>query len=594
MNKTMGLKTIRSFLVSRNWPAAVFLGLIALCAVSALGQQAATFHQLGPYRKLTADQERILARAREILKSSGRSESEQAVRLQVIKAVLSGGVIRPDDDYPEARNPKYWTLVNDCFFVAPGESPADAISDLWVVHDHDGVPIPRIRCFKYSTLALIQGHIQNFRDTGNTAGLEALNRLMSHRLIPQGLPNGGDNLLWKRRLGNDNLLPGDQVWVDNPFFDRGRELIRKEYYRQEIREGKAPEQAVVDAANSTEALCAGEEGSNVFCLGDDKVIRGATSLSRLARVALPPGEKRAVNQHEQIFTPMIFTVPRFQEHMIDDNYSSLACLRADPASVRPEDFKIERVRSPIGPENLLRYCADEANGVSICKLIDDMASHNKAPRLVAAGDGTVPLFGDDYDWAEQKRVRSAIEAAMRTKSDDLWWKMRSSEHDDRYVFTATRDGVARNFTVGELCGDIVDLRLCLGFTSHLPSVPGRLPAGFKPEDEFHQHEAEWACQRKPLYAMQAALCDRAAELWTPILGTLPGSDGQSHVYSDVEKATFAAAMKKESAELNKSKKARYEEVVVTWLPAPSGWEGFDAERAREARQEHEAKTAKAN
>ena len=193
---------------------------------------------------------------------------------------------------------------------------------------------------------------------------------------------------------------------------------------------------------------------------------------------------------------MIFTLPRFQEHMIDDNYSAQACMRADPASVRPEDFKIARIRSPIGPENLLRYCADEAAGVSLAKLIDDMASRNKPPRLVAAGGGTVPLFEGDYDWAEQKRVRKAIDTAMRTKSDDLWWRMRASEHDNRYVLTASRGGTARNFTVGDLCGDIVDLRLCLGFTSHLPSVPGRLPPAFGPEQEFAEHEAEWARERQ--------------------------------------------------------------------------------------------------
>ena len=591
MNIEIYLKMVCSLL--RNWPAVMFLGLMALAANQATAQQAASL-QIGPYRQLTADQQRIVARAREILKHSGRSESEQAVRLEVVKAVLTGYVIRPDDDYPEARNPKYWTLINDCFFVAPGKLPADAISDLWVVHDHDGTPIPRIRCFKYSTLVLIQGQIQNLRDTGNAAGLEALNRLMGNQLIPQGLPNGGDDLLWKRRTGNENLLPGDQVWVDNPFFDRGRELIRKDYYRQEIREGKAPDQAAVDAAASTEALCAGEEGSNVFCLGDDKLVRGAASLSRLARVAIRAGDSKIASSHEQIFTPMIFTLPRFQEHMVDDNYSAQACMRADPASVRPEDFKIARIRSPIGPENLLRYCADEAAGASLAKLIDGMASSNKPPRLVAAGGGTVPLFGDDYDWAEQKRIRKAIDTAMRTKSDDLWWRMRASEHDNRYVLTASRGGVARNFTVGELCGDIADLRLCLGFTSHLPSVPGRLPNAFRPEEEFRRNEADWARQRKPLYAMQAALCAKAMELWNPIQGTLPGSDGQSHVYSAEEKATFVAAMKKQIAELNKSKKAIYEEVVVSWVPAPSGWEGFDAERAREARQEYEAKTAKAN
>ena len=245
MDKTMYLKKIRLFVT--------LLMLFVPVAAHVQAPQPASL-QIGPYRQLTADQQRIVARAREILKASGRSESEQAVRLQMVKAILTGYVIRPDDDYPEARNPKYWTLINDCFFVVPGKLPADAISDLWVVHDNDGTPIPRIRCFKYSTLVLIQGQIQNLRDTGNAAGLAALNRLMGNQLIPQGLPNGGDDLLWKRRAGNDNLLPGDQVWVDNPFYDRGRELIRKDYYRQEIRDGKAPDQAVVDAAASTEAL----------------------------------------------------------------------------------------------------------------------------------------------------------------------------------------------------------------------------------------------------------------------------------------------------------------------------------------------------
>ena len=37
-------------------------------------------------------------------------------------------------------------------------------------------------------------------------------------------------------------------------------------------------------------------------------------------------------------------------------------------------------------------------------LIDAMASRNKPPRLIAVGDATIPLFGDDYDWSEQQRV----------------------------------------------------------------------------------------------------------------------------------------------------------------------------------------------
>ena len=67
---------------------------------------------------------------------------------------------------------------------------------------------------------------------------------------------------------------------------------------------------------------------------------------------------------------------------------------------------------------------------------------------------------------------------------------------------------------------------------------------------------------------------------------MPGSDGQAHVYTADEKARFVAALKKEIAERNQTKKAVYEEVVVPWLPAPGGWEGFDAESAKEVREEY--------
>jgi hypothetical protein len=75
---------------------------------------------------------------------------------------------------------------------------------------------------------------------------------------------------------------------------------------------------------------------------------------------------------------------------------------------------------------------------------------------------------------------------------------------------------------------------------------------------------------------------------------MPGSDGQAHIYTADEKARYVAALQKEIAERNQTKKAAYEEVVVPWLPAPSGWEGFDAERAKEAREEYRRKTVAAN
>jgi hypothetical protein len=575
-------------------PAVISLCLIALYAMPLPGQQIASPRQSESSLPLTTDQERILTRAREILKQASLSEAEREVRLQVLKAALTGTVIRPSDDSPEMRNPKHWTLCNDAFIVTPESTPVDAIADLWIVHENDGVPIPRIRCYKYSSLILIQGYIQYFRATSNTAGLAALNRLIGHRNIPAGLPNGGEGLLWKRRPGRENLLPGDQVWFENPFFKQGRELIYEENYQQAIHEGMPPEKAVGKAEASTESLIAGEEGSNVFCLGDEKFSRGANSLLRLSHESFQPHENGNATAHEQVLTPKILTLTRFQQHMVDDNFTAQACMRANPGTVRPECFKIESVRSPIEPENLLRLYANSAPSEPLDSLIDAMASHNQPPRLVSAGAATIPLFGANYDWSEQQRVRTAIDAVLRTKNDDAWWQLRAYIRDDRYVLTATRGGVAKNFTLGELCSDMVQAKLCLGFTAHLPLVPGRLPATFQPEQEYWQHEAQWACERTPLYVMQAALCERAIEEWAPIRGTLPGSDGQSHIFTADEKARYVSALKKEIADRNETKRAATEEVIVTLLPAPSGWEGFDAQLAKEMQEQYERKIVGAN
>ena len=336
--------------------------LIMLCPLSVAGHASGFPQQEGHLAPLAPDQTQILTRAREILNQAAISEAEREVRLQVVRATLTGTAIRPDDDYPEIRNPKYWTLLDDVFIVAPGSMPVDAIADLWIVHENDGVPVPRIRCYKYSTLILIEGYIQYFRHTGNAAGLAALNRLIGSRKIPNGLPNYGDGLLWKRRLGGNDLLPGDQVWFDNPFFGRGQELIYQESCQAAIREGKSPEAAAALAAAYTKALIAGEEGSNVFCLGDDKFIRCASSLSRLCRDSFQRHEKEKAAIHEQVLTPKIFTFSRFQEHMVDDNYSAQACLRANPGGVQPKDFKIERVLrfdGSGGPSEALRRLRPE-------------------------------------------------------------------------------------------------------------------------------------------------------------------------------------------------------------------------------------------
>ena len=99
--------------------------------------------------------------------------------------------------------------------------------------------------------------------------------------------------------------------------------LSSDLYQQAIRKGESREKATASANASTKSLVAGEEGSNVFCLGDEKFIRGAISLSRLFRGSFQRSENENVTAHEQILTPKILTLTRFQQHMIDDNYTAL-------------------------------------------------------------------------------------------------------------------------------------------------------------------------------------------------------------------------------------------------------------------------------
>jgi hypothetical protein len=81
--------------------------------------------------------------------------------------------------------------------------------------------------------------------------------------------------------------------------------------------------------------------------------------------------------------------------------------------------------------------------------------------------------------------------------------------------------------------------------------------------------------------MQIALCEQAITQWETVQRTLPGDDGQWHIYTPDEKARYIAAIKKEIEERKRTKKAAHQEVLLPWRIAPNGWEGFDAESANE-------------
>ena len=147
--------------------------------------------------------------ARSILRKSSLSDAEQHVRLNAVEAVLTGTVAGPDDDNPEVRNPNLWTLAEDGYVVAANNTAVEAINDLWIVHDNDGVPVPRIGAtntrrsswpgptFSISTTPTID------------AGLATMNELIGHTVFPYDLPNTARTCFGSAQ-GNADLLPGNK------------------------------------------------------------------------------------------------------------------------------------------------------------------------------------------------------------------------------------------------------------------------------------------------------------------------------------------------------------------------------------------------
>jgi hypothetical protein len=331
----------------------------------------------------------------------------------------------------------------------------------------------------------------------------------------------------------------------------------------------------------------------------------------------------AAPDFDQIYTQKIFTISRYRQHVIDDFFTVQACLKANHGDVHLDDFQIKRVRYLLDPSSLPQRIssarpnrpaaagADPDHGTQpianqaslpasvndaavphdpqplsvrrLDSLIDAMASRNSPPKLIECAGGRTALFRPDYDWSEQSRVRTAMLAVLETQADAMWWRLLEHARDDRYVLTAAWKGAAENVSVGSFCRDFAIADLSAPYQRHLPTVPGRLPADFRPEDVFWRNEKEYARSGKPLYQIQIELCQRAIEQWAAVKGTVAGAEGRSHTYTADEKARFLAAVKGEIVELKRRKKAVFIDATLPGVAAPSGWEGFDAESEWSAR-----------
>jgi hypothetical protein len=174
--------------------------------------------------------ESLLNTADKELRAARLSDKEIELRLKIVENVATVKAYYPhaDGGRPEYRNPKHWKLNRDGSYVPRG-SACEAVRDLW--RTESGV-----RCAKLSALVLIKAMV----DVADEKRLAELDEMLRDKVIPNELPNRGVGALFAKpkpkngeTFSTAELLPGDQVWFDNPYFDRLDRELRRKYVGQE-------------------------------------------------------------------------------------------------------------------------------------------------------------------------------------------------------------------------------------------------------------------------------------------------------------------------------------------------------------------------
>ena len=173
---------------------------------------------------------KLLDAAREELHATRLSEKEIQIRLKIVENVATLKAYYPhaDGGRPERRNPRYWKPNEDGSYVPRG-SATQAIRDLWRTESG-------IRCSKLSALVMLKAMI----DVADAQRLAALDDMLRGKVIPNELPHKGIGTLFDKPAPKEGaifqtaeLLPGDEVWFENPYFARLSRALQRKYVGQE-------------------------------------------------------------------------------------------------------------------------------------------------------------------------------------------------------------------------------------------------------------------------------------------------------------------------------------------------------------------------
>jgi hypothetical protein len=172
----------------------------------------------------------LLDAAHRELRAAGLSEKETQLRLKIVENVATVKAYYPhaDGGRPEKRNPQFWTTNRDGSYI-PRENATQAIRDLWQTESG-------IRCTKLSTLVMLKAMI----DVADASRIAELDKMLQGKVIPDDLPKKGIGTLFDKPTAKNGaifqpaeLLPGDEVWFENPYFRRLSSTLQRRYVGQE-------------------------------------------------------------------------------------------------------------------------------------------------------------------------------------------------------------------------------------------------------------------------------------------------------------------------------------------------------------------------
>jgi hypothetical protein len=176
------------------------------------------------------------------------------------------------------------------------------------------------------------------------------------------------------------------------------------------------------------------------------------------------------------------------------------------------------------------------------RLVESLANRNEPPKLAEDAFAinevsSPPIFGEKYDWVEQRRVREALHVLTKRNGAALWPHLVRHLDDQRYSLTCSFEDCGANLTVGDFCREMARRDLTEPYRRVWPQVrllPGALGVIHFARPPWRRTLEEWSPSWKDrqLWELQIELgewglqrlerpSDTHVELKSLGLGTMP-------------------------------------------------------------------------